>query len=465
MFNHLISLATTRVDWHIRCCRSVRLARRGLRQVFCESVASTSVGFNMSGNLVTLSIDELSVGVTCSRPIVDESKILLVGANTRITQHVISRLRERGITQIDVDVCDVAMLRGAKRSKPKVVAEKRLTKEELLSRPLKESMVDRYEEGLSAERAIILNSKLAEASEQIESVRNQLYTQSLRSVASLVGIAGQYVDTLVDDYDQTVGMLSLSDEDEELSRRSTRMSVLGMAVAAEMGLSGRRSMEVGLTGMLHDVGLMVMDRSLRQPYQWMSEDERWEYKKHPLVASTCVQNMMEVPHNIHLAITQLHEQYDGSGYPRGLKSSRIHQYARILNVVDSYLNLTSPSRHRPALIAHDAMAFLLHQAAKGLYDPDVIRSFLRTESLFPLGSLVELSNGEAATVIRRPRHGYSAPVVIDSDGNRIALEDERIEIVRPIVNKHSSAVRMNQALMKEIQWTPLVPVFAEANAG
>jgi HD-GYP domain-containing protein (c-di-GMP phosphodiesterase class II) len=418
----------------------------------------------MSGNLVSISVDELAVGVSCSRPIVDEAEILLVGANTRITQHVISGLRDRGITSIEVDPRDVALLKGSKRTKLKSTAESRQSRAVMMIRPLREAMVDRFDEDLSPQRAEVLESNLTSATEQIELVRNQLCTQSLRSVSQLVGLSNQYVHTLVDDHDQTVGMLGRSEEDEELSRRSTRMSVLGMAVAAEMGLNGEKSIEVGLTGLLHDVGLMVMDRSMRQPYDWMSEDERWEYKKHPLVAAACVESMMEVPHNVSLAIAQLHEQFDGSGYPRGLQKTRIHPYARILNVVDSYLQLTSRTRHRPALVAHDAMAFLLHQAAKGMFDPDVIRAFLRTETLFPLGSQVELSNGEAATVIRRPRHGYSAPVVTDSDGKRIELEDARVQIIRPIVEQDSSAVRIDQDMMKEMEWTPLIPVFSGATA-
>lgn len=418
----------------------------------------------MAGNLVSISIDDISVGFSCSRPIVDDSNVLLVGANTRITEHVINGLRDRGIQTIEVDSREVASLKGGKRKKAKPSGDSRQSKAAMLARPLKEMMTDRFDEDLSPERAQILESNLVAASEKIDLVRNQLCTQSLRSVSSLVSLSDEYVDSLVDDQDHAVGVLGQSLEDEELSRRSTRLSVLGMAVAAEIGLNGQKTREVGLTGLLHDVGLMVMDRSLRQPYDWMSDDEQWEYKKHPLVSAACVESMMEVPHNVSLAITQLHEQFDGSGFPRGLKKSRIHQYARILNVVDSYLSLTSRSRHRPALVPHDALAFLLHQGAKGLFDPEVIRAFLRVESLFPLGSKVELSNGEAATVIRRPRNGFSAPVVTDSDGKRIELEDAKVQIVRPIIDDNSAAVRMTQQLMKEMEWTPLTPVFSEATA-
>ena len=422
----------------------------------------------MSSKLISMSIDDISVGVSCRSPIVDEHYVLLVGEDTRITEQVISRLRSRGITRIMVDPRDLVLLKGGKRAKPKPAVDGRPSREAMLRRPLKAIMVDRFDESLSPDRGEVIRSNLSHAAQQIDLVRNQLCTESLRSVSALVELSDRHAETLVDDQDHVVGImggiLGGNTDNESLSHRSARLATLGMAVAAEMGLSGQKTIEVGLTGLLHDIGLMMMDRSLSQPYDWMTEKEQWEYKKHPLVAAAFVERIMEVPHNVSLAITQLHEQYDGSGYPRGLQKDRIQRYARILNVVDSYLSLTAPSRYHPALIPHDALAFLLHQAAKGMFDPEAIRAFLKVESLFPLGSLVELSNGEAATVIRRPRSGYSLPVVTDSDGNRIELEHADVAIVRPIIGEGSESVRITHDLMKDIEWTPLTPIASEAVA-
>lgn len=410
----------------------------------------------MSQSMVSLPIEDVIVGASSSRPILDQANVLLLGAHTRITDHVLNGLRERGISHIEVDPRDVATLKGGKRARPRS-AEKRISKAEILKRPLKDSLVDRYDEALDPQREEKIRLVLASSSQQIETVRKKLSNETLRSVSALVGLSETHADVLMDDYDHTVGLFGRACEGEDLAQRSARMSVLGMAVASEMGFSTRKSSEVGLTGLLHDLGLMVMEPSLRQPYDWMTDNERWEYQKHPLVAAACVNNMMEVSLNVSLAMTQIHEQFNGTGFPRGLQKTRIHPYARILNVVDSYLQLTSPSDHRPAIVPHDAMAFLLHQAANGMYDPKVIRAFLKTETLFPLGSEVELSSGEVATVIRRPRDGYSAPVVAYSDGNRVELEREPIEIVRPIVPAGSEAIRMDQEMMRCLEWTPMQP--------
>ena len=412
----------------------------------------------MSGNRISVSIDDLRVGATCSHPILDDAEILLLGANTRITQQVLNKLRDRGITSIEVDANDLAAMKGEKKPKPKSDSSKKRSKPVSDTGPLKESLVDRFDEPLCDQRAIRLVTQMQEASHQIEAVRSQLCRESLQSVTELVSLSQIYANTLVDDHDQTVGMLGRPSQDEELSQRSTRMSVIGMAVAVELGLSGQQTIEVGLAGVLHDLGLMVMEQALRQPLEWMTEQQVWEYKKHPLVAAAQIKSLTEVPPRVLLAIEQVHEQYDGSGYPRGVAGSRIHLYARILNVVEAYLQLISPTHHRPAIVAHDAIGLLLHQAGRGIFDPKVIRALLNAKTLFPLGSQVELGNGEAATVIRRPRQGYCSPVVMDSDGQRVELENSSLSIVRPIIESPDSHVRLTQEMMREMDWNP-----AEAN--
>jgi hypothetical protein len=190
----------------------------------------------MPRNSVSLSIDDLAIGSSSSRPILDQADVLLLGANTRITDHVLGGLRERGITHIEVDPRDVKALKGGKRTGAKV-AEKRISKAEILKRPLKESLIDRHDEPLDPQRAHTLRSVLASSSQQIESVRKKLNNQTLRDVSDLAGLSETHAELLIDDCDHAVGLFGSAVEGEGLSQQSIRMSVLGMAVAAEMGFS------------------------------------------------------------------------------------------------------------------------------------------------------------------------------------------------------------------------------------
>ncbi|MGB7325193.1 MAG: HD domain-containing phosphohydrolase [Rubripirellula sp.] len=409
----------------------------------------------MSHGKVSVSIDQIAVGVTCSQPIVSDTGVLLVGANTRITQQVITGLRERQIDSIAVDPRDLAVLSGSGKAAQSPTRE-RAKKDGRWDpkRPVKDQLVDRHGEPLSSQRSAQLDLNVSAAKRALDDFGSLLMREPIRSVAGFVELFESYVDSFVDDIDQTVGSMALQLAIEESSERSLKLAVIGMSVACELGLSGSQVLEVGMVGLLHDASLSVMDPELRKPIELLSEQQRWDYQKHPLVSGKFVAGVTGVPPNVSMAIEQVHEQYDGSGFPRGVKAQRIHLYARILNVVDAYLQLTTANSIRAGILQHDALGLLLHQASRGLFDPQVIRAFLNVESLFPLGSHVELSTGQSAKVIRRPRVGFALPVVETKEGDRVDLESSEIKVIRPISNSSDEPTRLSQATMESCDWNP-----------
>jgi HD-GYP domain-containing protein (c-di-GMP phosphodiesterase class II) len=384
---------------------------------------------------------------------------LLLGANTRITQQVISGLRDRGITSIEVDPRDLAAMRGG-ANKPKKAASSRDRAPDgqwTKSKPVRDMLVDRFEEPLSPERARRLGAAMEQAKRRMEDLKNKIPTSGIRSVSQLVDVSDGYARSIVDDHDQTIGVVGYIERDFDADERSVRMSTLGMAVSIELGFDGPQMLEIGMAGLLHDIGLYAMDPKFLDRKQEFSETDWWEYQKHPNISVACIADAIDVSESVHLAIQQVHEQFDGTGYPRGIKAHRIHLNARILNVVDAYLRLTSSASRRDAIVPHDALGLILHLASRGLFDPQVIRAFLSIETLFPLGSTVELSSGQRAQVIRRPRSGFAAPVVVNDDGDRIEMETTNLEIVRPICDEDSGQVRMLPEQMLNSNWHPAGP--------
>ena len=97
-----------------------------------------------------------------------------------------------------------------------------------------------------------------------------------------------------------------------------------------------------------------------------------------------------------------------------------------------------------AFFPHDALGLLLHQAGRGLFDPRVIKAFLHIESLYPLGSIVELASGEMARVIRRPRSGFADPVLQSIEGttNRFGLWEKPWSCV-PVCDPDVDQIRLS----------------------
>jgi len=257
---------------------------------------------------------------------------------------------------------------------------------------------------------------------------------------------------MVTDHDQLLGGFAARSGIRSLAHRSVQLSVLGMAVATELGLDGPQTLEVGAAGLLHDIGRLVIRPEFRADPSKMTEAQRWEYRKHPLISINCLRRVAALRPNVRLAIEQVHEQFDGGGYPRGISGHRIHQYARILNVADAYLQLVAPE-HRTPLIPHDALGLILHRAGEGLFDPAIVRAFLTSVTLFPLGSHVELTDGGIAQVIRRPTEGFAQPVLSHA-GRCIDLAGGETAIARPIGDPQSDQARLPPSLMVASGWSP-----------
>ncbi|TWU65333.1 HD-GYP domain-containing protein [Crateriforma conspicua] len=404
---------------------------------------------------VTIWVEDLQSGVVCSHPIVDQSGVLLLGANTEITESVIAGLVDRGIEQVEVHPKDAARFQkdDSKRKEPSAKRTTHAESEQSAldsGRPLRNFLVDRFDEPLDEKRYESLKKDYASAIEQVDEIREAVSKHQLRTIEAIDDLSQRFTSNLIDDHDQTVSVFGSAQEQCDLTERSVKLANLGMAVAVEMGLDGKAVSEIGTTGLLHDVGLFMMDEKFRHVGVVLSEDEQWTYRKHPILSEQCLSEVGEVASHIRLAVEQVHEQYNGVGFPRGLSGNRIHPYARILNVVDAYLQLILPTDRRPGILPHDAIGILLHQARHGLFEPTVIRAFLLTQTLFPLGSTVELTDGTMATVIRRPRDGYAMPVLQRESGERIDLSQSTIQIARPIRSDAVDQVRISQQAMESM---------------
>ncbi len=408
---------------------------------------------------VSLSLDDIQIGSCCDHPIQDETGLLLVDSTTPITKELLDGLRERGIEQIEVDEGDAELLRGQLHSRTEQAASVDdyhgdeqeapvLPRVWLESQPLKSMLVDRHDEGLNSRRSARLSDALSNARKMLEGLVPTKAGLDEASVSACGDISDAYARAIVDDCDQTLGSFVAGDEDDDLSQRSIRMAVMAMAVGVELGLDGTKTVELGTAGLLHDIGLLMMDSKFTDPTQPLTEADLWEHQKHPQVTLDYLRQATELTQGVESGIEQLHEQYDGTGYPRGMSGRRIHLHARILNVVDAFLQLTSASLNRPPIVPHDALGMLLHQATRGKFDPKVVCAFLATETLFPLGSSVELDSGEVARVIRRPRSGYAFPVLLNLHGERIELESSSREIIRPAIDPERKQIRLSIAMMQ-----------------
>ena len=153
--------------------------------------------------------------------------------------------------------------------------------------------------------------------------------------------------------------------------------------------------------LLHDVGMLLIPEEIRFKKGRLSKDEWYEVQKHAILGMHVLEKIPNLPESALYVAYQTHERENGKGYPKQRTGRFIHAFAKIVQVADVYESLCSQRDYRPPYLPYRAMELLIKMSVRNLLSIDFVKAFLAYASLFPIGSVVELSNHCIARVVQR----------------------------------------------------------------
>lgn len=177
-------------------------------------------------------------------------------------------------------------------------------------------------------------------------------------------------------YDATLEGWSLALEmrDEETLGHTLRAAELACDVARALGVPEDEIPHVRRGALLHDIGKMaVPDAILKKPGP-LDEREWAVMRAHPVAAQEFLSGVDYLEQAVDIPYYH-HERWDGTGYPRGLRGTKIPLAARIFAVVDVFDALTSDRPYRKAWSTEDALKHIVAQAGEH-FDPLVVAAFM-----------------------------------------------------------------------------------------
>lgn len=201
------------------------------------------------------------------------------------------------------------------------------------------------------------NRQLEERIEEVETLRKkerELYTQVMRCLAQEVYAKDAY----------TYGHVS-------------QVERLGIMTAKEMGLDldGRQGQLLSAGLILHDVGKIGIPDDILKKAAPLTDEEWKIMKMHPEKGARILQPLTEFREVMEIVLTH-HENYDGSGYPRGLRGEEIPLGARIVAVVDAFHAMVSTRTYSRGKTVEYAMDEL-ERCAGSQFDPRVVKAFVQ----------------------------------------------------------------------------------------
>jgi HD-GYP domain-containing protein (c-di-GMP phosphodiesterase class II) len=377
----------------------------------------------------------LSDGLILASPIFDADMRLLLKAGAPITQEQILSLHKRDVRSVFVTEKDWQRITAfSARGKSKTAlphrADVRMYLDNDATRQLDEALRngdpwtitpsdDPFSAKLQSHGATAYDSAAMTdvfnhfhaTVDQMQELLERL-NEDVGATDELRKLSHESLEKAAADLDLFVCMGINPGEKTSVFTHSTSVATLAVAIGTTLGLDKESLCDLGVGCLVHDAGMLKLNSELYQTADVLRNDSFAEITKHPVISSDLLNdNLKAVPLGVRMVAYQTHERCDGSGYPRGCTADKIHPLAKIAAAADAYVALVSPRPHRPAMLPYHAVAKMVTDAGRRLFDAGVVRGLLHTISLFPIGSYVELDNGMVGKAIRANGPAYDRPVI------------------------------------------------------
>lgn len=173
-----------------------------------------------------------------------------------------------------------------------------------------------------------------------------------------------------------IGVVRLKSRHEYTYLHSVAVCALMINLAREIGLDGSLFHEIGMAGLLHDLGKMAIPVAVLDKPGRLTDDEFVTIRSHPERGAEFLRDTKGVPAVALDVCLHHHEKYDGTGYPHGLSAEAISLYARMGAICDVYDAVTSDRAYKDAWSPEDAIARM--RSWEGHFDPQLLEAFVRS---------------------------------------------------------------------------------------
>lgn len=248
----------------------------------------------------------------------------------------------------------------------------------------------------------------ARVAEGIQYLYNDTASESFTSTTK--NITNDLMKAISDNDAIAVDISTLKISDEYTFKHSVDVATMAMIVGKKHGLSDKEVYELGISGLLHDVGKSKIPNEILNKAAKLTDEEFAMMKQHSIFGYGILKEKADLSNSIKLGVLQHHEKMNSKGYPMGVASDKINLFARIISVADIYDALVTERPYKKPFTPRDAVEMIMSMTEE--LDINVMRSFLESVILYPVGTDVELSIGEKARVIENNPKYVLRPKVI-----------------------------------------------------
>jgi HD-GYP domain-containing protein (c-di-GMP phosphodiesterase class II) len=209
------------------------------------------------------------------------------------------------------------------------------------------------------------------------------------------------------------------------------VSVLSSMFARHLNMGTKSSRAVGLAGLFHDLGKALVPPEILNAPRKLNEAERKVMNTHPTLGYQQIKDVPSVIPEVPQGMLHHHECYNGAGYPAGLSGNDVSDVGYMIALADIYDALTSRRVYKEAVPPQRALGIMYAMRGKTLH-PEMVEPFIRMLGVYPVSSVVQLSDGSLGVVGAGNPDTPVKPVVIPvKDAAGRPLPHQEIDLANP----------------------------------
>ncbi|NVD06555.1 HD-GYP domain-containing protein [Vibrio sp. JPW-9-11-11] len=335
---------------------------------------------------IKIPIETLTVGMFVTA-IEDSKRVNLANAGRVPSHSAVEQLIKNGIKYAWVDTS--LSVKGAVFIPVQTTTTPKA--KECTSTPIKKPKTSRYSRQIKATNIIQQAKGLA------QKLLSQTFDGQPIEIDELDAVADDLIESVLLDSDAMQCVSALRNKDEYLLEHSVNVATLLVTFGKHLGLPKETLKQMAIGGIIHDVGkTKVDDKVLHKPAR-LTPEEFEHMKLHQVFAKEIIKPIRGLSAVSRDVCLMHHEKLDGTGYPNGLTAEQMPIHGRMSCIVDIYDALTADRCYKQGMSSAEAFKILLSLTPNHL-DKELVYKFINCIGIFPVGALVELSDGKVGIV-------------------------------------------------------------------
>ena len=342
-------------------------------------------------------VSDLKPGIKFDQPVYVDDENILVPAEIRLKDKDIERLRKWGV--------EAVLTTGSIIDEE----EEKLVEEQTIN-DLKESRT--YKELYQIYLTIVKQINIVFATIK---QGKRVSAKDINNIAELI-----YQSVKRSPSEMAAFTIQAEKAPQGIAVDAVNCAILSLVTGFNLKLDEQKLHSLVQGALLHDVGMLKIPDSIINKSGNLHENEMKTIYGHTIHSYNIITAELGYPEEIGLIALQHHERWDGKGYPQQIAGDQIYVLARIVSLVDAFGAMVRDKPYRDSLIGYTAMRQILNDNSRR-FDSNIIKIFIKSMGIYPMGSVVILNDGSIGSVIKGHASVPLRPVIriiVDSTGTK-----------------------------------------------